>query len=216
MCQVFFKLYRPLHSRSHSPQLGCHKTRGTGFHECIDKIQDCGPPLRHLGILEDQRRDRINNNPLRVDQLRMSFNALDKAQDRKVLAADRSPTDLHFARHVTQWGGVDESKLLSLLKILKLPAEQVHLTIEVRLRLIQAYKRAILTVHFNPVHQELRSQDRLTSTRPADQQYDSSTRKATSQNLVKARNTGRSSINHRQCYCSHSRSNFEANTSNMV
>src|SRR2546425_3429330 len=117
---------------------------------------------------------------------------------------------------MTQWLRVDESKLLPLLKILELPAEQVHLTIEMRLGLIQANKRAILAVHLDPVHQELRSQDRLSSTRPANDQYDSSPWKTTRQNLVQARNSSRSSINHRHCYCSLSHSNFEANTSNMV
>src|SRR3989441_7107927 len=100
--QVLFKLHRPLHRRSHSPQLRCHQTGRTGLYESVDKIQNRSPPLNHLRVLEDQRGHGINNNPLRVDQLGMSLDPLDKAQDRKVLPTDRRPADLHLTWHMPQ------------------------------------------------------------------------------------------------------------------
>src|SRR3989441_6686685 len=98
--QVLFKLHSPLHSWSHSPQLRRHQTGCTSLYEGVDKIQNRSPPLHHLRILEDQRSHRINNNPLRINQLRMSLNPLDKAQDRKVLPTDRRPANFHLARHM--------------------------------------------------------------------------------------------------------------------
>src|SRR5439155_22257757 len=139
-----------------------------------DEVENGCFPLDHLGVLEYERSDRVDNDSLGIDQFGVSLDSFDETEDRKVFSSDGLSSDLDLSWHVSERGRVDERELFAVFKFFELPSEKRHLPIIVCLCLVLTDKCAILSVDLDPVHQDFSCQYCLASTWASVYEYYSS------------------------------------------
>src|SRR5467141_1063594 len=191
MGEILFVIDAPLEARP--SKLSRDQTRRAGIGQRLHKLDQRVSLGSQPFVLKNQSCYRIDNYSLGPDLADTRLNHLNQSCHRELLSADGQFSNLYLGWKIPDRRSLQKYQLLVVLKVREVPTEIKHFLEYVLLIFVQADVDATLLVVQDPIDEILRGQYGLARPRPPAAQNCPALRQSSSEQLVQARDSGRSS-----------------------